>query len=464
MYGAKFFSLYTYFAQRDSSNISSGLTYHGIVDHYPNIFPGNEIYTDKYEMLRDTLSPRLKGLFGKTIKHLVPASLKFLGKDILVNPDYSSFYSYIDYIEATGGQADTCVVDLGLFTDPADNLAKHFMIINRYYSTVSNMTIGLKELSDYKNWQITDLMDTSGLSLVAHNNSVEFDDTIIRGDAKFYSVLPVIRAGGILATDDTVFTSTTLTDNMTINDSVTLTVNSNYIIKDTVTLTGSGLIDGTGYIDLQSNGKIIISNWDRSLFKGRSGNHPKLIWAEHPTIGNVEQYKIYRKKETPGFNLIKTISDTLAKEFIDTTVIILDNPHSNETAAEYYITAVYFEEESYAETNPSNTIRYQRVQGSGLDKMGTGEMVQNLEYKLEQNYPNPFNPSTVIKYSVKETGLVELKILNILGERVKTLVKDIQPEGSYEIEFNARVLASGIYLYRLKVNDFVSTKKMILVK
>ncbi|MBS4035441.1 MAG: T9SS type A sorting domain-containing protein [Ignavibacterium sp.] len=96
--------------------------------------------------------------------------------------------------------------------------------------------------------------------------------------------------------------------------------------------------------------------------------------------------------------------------------------------------------------------------------MGTGEMVQNLEYKLEQNYPNPFNPSTVIKYSVKETGLVELKILNILGERVKTLVKDIQPEGSYEIEFNARVLASGIYLYRLKVNDFVSTKKMILVK
>ncbi|MBS4033955.1 MAG: T9SS type A sorting domain-containing protein [Ignavibacterium sp.] len=132
--------------------------------------------------------------------------------------------------------------------------------------------------------------------------------------------------------------------------------------------------------------------------------------------------------------------------------------------AEYYITAVYFEEESYAETNPSNTIRYQRVQGSGLDKKSTGEMVQNLEYKLEQNYPNPFNPSTVIKYSVKESGLVELEILNILGERVKTLVNDIQPEGSYEIEFNARVLASGIYLYRLKVNDYLAVKKMILMK
>ncbi|HSL90905.1 MAG TPA: T9SS type A sorting domain-containing protein, partial [Ignavibacteriaceae bacterium] len=73
-------------------------------------------------------------------------------------------------------------------------------------------------------------------------------------------------------------------------------------------------------------------------------------------------------------------------------------------------------------------------------------------------------PSTVIKYSVKESGMVELEILNILGERVKTLVNDIQPEGSYEIEFNAATLASGIYIYRLKVNDFVSAKKMILVK
>ncbi|MBS4035440.1 MAG: hypothetical protein KGZ85_13295, partial [Ignavibacterium sp.] len=75
---------------------------------------------------------------------------------------------------------------------------------------------------------------------------------------------------GTLAVNDTISAETVeLYYNMTINDSVTLTVNSNYIIKYTVTLTGTGFIDGTGYIDLQSNGKIIISSWDRSLFKGR---------------------------------------------------------------------------------------------------------------------------------------------------------------------------------------------------
>ncbi len=87
-----------------------------------------------------------------------------------------------------------------------------------------------------------------------------------------------------------------------------------------------------------------------------------------------------------------------------------------------------------------------------------------LEYSLEQNYPNPFNPSTTIKYQLPASGNVIIKIYDILGSEVATLVDDFQNEGRYEINFNASKLASGVYLYRLQVNDFVNTKKMILLK
>jgi len=87
-----------------------------------------------------------------------------------------------------------------------------------------------------------------------------------------------------------------------------------------------------------------------------------------------------------------------------------------------------------------------------------------IVYALEQNYPNPFNPATTIKYQIPEGGIVTLKIYDILGSEVTTLVDDFKNEGKYETTFDASSLASGVYLYRLKVNDFVNTKKMIFLK
>ncbi|MCW9096648.1 MAG: T9SS type A sorting domain-containing protein, partial [Ignavibacteriaceae bacterium] len=87
-----------------------------------------------------------------------------------------------------------------------------------------------------------------------------------------------------------------------------------------------------------------------------------------------------------------------------------------------------------------------------------------IEYALEQNYPNPFNPSTTIKYSIPEDRFVKLAVYNMLGEKVATLVNAQQKSGRYEINFNASNLASGIYLYRLEAQNYVSIKKMILVK
>ena len=85
-------------------------------------------------------------------------------------------------------------------------------------------------------------------------------------------------------------------------------------------------------------------------------------------------------------------------------------------------------------------------------------------YDLAQNYPNPFNPTTIIKYQIPEDGIVSLKIYDILGKEIKTLVNEHKPTGRYEINFDASNLASGVYIYRIQINDFVSSKKMMLVK
>jgi len=83
---------------------------------------------------------------------------------------------------------------------------------------------------------------------------------------------------------------------------------------------------------------------------------------------------------------------------------------------------------------------------------------------LFQNYPNPFNPSTRIQYTLSSTKFVTLKVYDVLGNEVATLVNDEVPSGSYEIDFNSDGLTSGIYFYKLTAGNFVQTRKMILLK
>ena len=91
------------------------------------------------------------------------------------------------------------------------------------------------------------------------------------------------------------------------------------------------------------------------------------------------------------------------------------------------------------------------------------------EYELFNNYPNPFNPTTTIKYSVPKVGNVKLRVYNMMGQLIKTLVNDTKAPGFYNIEWNgtnesnSRV-ASGIYFYRFESGNFVANNKMILIK
>ncbi|OQY75456.1 MAG: hypothetical protein B6D44_01255 [Ignavibacteriales bacterium UTCHB2] len=86
------------------------------------------------------------------------------------------------------------------------------------------------------------------------------------------------------------------------------------------------------------------------------------------------------------------------------------------------------------------------------------------EYSLEQNYPNPFNPNTTIKFQIPKDGFVTLKVYDILGNELATLINEEKTIGNYEVNFDASKLASGVYIYKIQAGEFVSSKKMLLLK
>jgi len=86
------------------------------------------------------------------------------------------------------------------------------------------------------------------------------------------------------------------------------------------------------------------------------------------------------------------------------------------------------------------------------------------EFLLSQNYPNPFNPSTKIKYSVPQSSQVQIKVFDVLGNEIETLVNEEKPVGTFELNWYAENLPSGVYFYQLKAGSFIETKKMVLIR
>jgi hypothetical protein len=92
------------------------------------------------------------------------------------------------------------------------------------------------------------------------------------------------------------------------------------------------------------------------------------------------------------------------------------------------------------------------------------ETGQAGEFRLEQNYPNPFNPTTRIVYRVDGRQSVQLKVYDLLGREVATLVHETKPPGEYSVSFDAEGLASGVYVYRLSLGGRVLSRRMVLVR
>jgi hypothetical protein len=125
---------------------------------------------------------------------------------------------------------------------------------------------------------------------------------------------------------------------------------------------------------------------------------------------------------------------------------------------------------SFTDRNPNPGIYHYRLKQYDFD--GRFSYSKELEvdfsgvtgFNLSQNYPNPFNPVTIISYSLPAETFVTLKIFDVMGNDVKTLVKEKKPAGNHRVNFYAGNLAAGLYLYQLRANDFVATKKMMLLK
>jgi hypothetical protein len=195
-----------------------------------------------------------------------------------------------------------------------------------------------------------------------------------------------------------------------------------------------------------------------------ANNHPLLSWI-NPNP-DVSLYKIYRRNACIGDWETDPINSTNNLYYEDLTqsycTAIPPQQCTYLCNFEYRVTAV---DPGPKESGYSNTVSAWLV-GGPPQKAGIDEPVVEtvFEYSLGQNYPNPFNPTTTINYSIKSAGDVSLKVYDMLGTEVASLVNEMKEAGNYSVNFNAANLSSGLYVYILSTNNFMDTKKLILLK
>ena len=189
-------------------------------------------------------------------------------------------------------------------------------------------------------------------------------------------------------------------------------------------------------------------------------SHPKLTWSFNnaPDVYiNSDGYEIWRRtRESNGtwheWSMINSVAGDVS-EYVDYE---LSSVWADHYEAEYKIRAKDYNSH-YSDYSSVVSITFGHFSKSNT-------FVTNYEYVLYQNYPNPFNPSTTINYSIKSAGLVTLKVYDILGTEVATLVNERKEPGNYDVTFNAANLPSGIYVYMLISGNFLDSKKLILAK
>jgi hypothetical protein len=132
-----------------------------------------------------------------------------------------------------------------------------------------------------------------------------------------------------------------------------------------------------------------------------------------------------------------------------------------------------FVDDSAIQVATTGTLRgdIDRTWYDGVSYAAVSTIVSDVEihlvptgFMLSQNYPNPFNPSTNFEFRVSDLGFVSLKVFDILGREVATLVNEVRPAGVYKVRWDASSLPSGVYVFRLRAGNLVSAKKMILMK
>ena len=185
-----------------------------------------------------------------------------------------------------------------------------------------------------------------------------------------------------------------------------------------------------------------------TLAASSSASKNNLTWIDNST--NETGFEIERKNgdanSSNAFSSVATVAADI-KTYSDQNV-------TAGSTYTYQVRAV----NSNSESNYSNTATVSTT--TAVEK---NEQIPT-EFKLDQNYPNPFNPTTVISYSIPENCFVQLKIYDLLGNVITTLVSENQNTGIYKITFDGSNLTSGIYFYQLITPQYTNTKKLMLVK
>jgi len=185
-----------------------------------------------------------------------------------------------------------------------------------------------------------------------------------------------------------------------------------------------------------------------------SGGYPYLTWVHSSNPDDWwTAYGIYRSVVSGGggpgnFSKIETVAKTL------TSYIDYDFAIHGPMTAYYKVVAINGGRESeFTETLDISVGFYK----TGID-------TEIFSYKLFQNYPNPFNPSTSIEFSIKDDSFVSLKVYDLLGRKIATVVNEFLNSGTYKVHFDGSNLESGIYFYEISAGDFRDMKKFILIK
>jgi hypothetical protein len=152
-------------------------------------------------------------------------------------------------------------------------------------------------------------------------------------------------------------------------------------------------------------------------------------------------------------------------------VFLSTNNGTSWTAVNTGLTNYHVQSLAVSPDETGGTNLFAGTYGGGVWRRPLSEMVTSVKeaqtslpdgYSLQQNYPNPFNPSTTIRFSLPKSGYITLKVYDIVGREVETLVDGDRAAGGYSVEWTPDNLASGVYLYRLEAGSFTETKKLVL--
>lgn len=217
---------------------------------------------------------------------------------------------------------------------------------------------------------------------------------------------------------------------------------------------GYGRIDAANAVNVATGAPAEPRGFNLTVHNTGENSYPKLTWELVPE-GNITNYLIERSINGSAFTQIASENNTTT-QYIDYSVWWAGGgPYT----ATYKIRAKNSLNKFSTYTTPKS-IQYGDVWKVSDDQ----DIKKDLSYSLSQNYPNPFNPSTIINYTIKTAGVVTLKVYDMLGKEVTSLVDENKEAGSYSVELNASSLPSGIYFYTLTSGNFIDTKKLILLK